>query len=139
MALAAAADDAPLLQEEVFGPVLPVRPCTGVAEAIAWIAARPAPLVVYLFGATPEEEAAIAAGTRSGALVTERCVEHVGFPALPFGGIGASGQGRLHGEEGFRTLSSLRARVRHRRVSLARLFDRPRGRAAELIAWLLLR
>ncbi len=137
--LAEAADDAPLLQEEVFGPVMPVRPCAGLADAIAWIAARPAPLVVYLFGATPEEEAAVAAGTRSGALVTGRCVEHVGFPALPFGGIGASGQGRLHGEEGFRTLSNLRARVRHRRVSLARLFDRPRGRATELIVRLLMR
>ena len=82
---------------------------------------------------------AVAAGTRSGAIVSGRCIEHVGFSALPFGGIGASGQGRVHGEEGFRTFSNLRARVRHRRFSLARLFDPPRGKLAEKISQQLVR
>ena len=107
-------------------------------EAVGWIAARPAPLVIYLFGATAAEEAAVAAGTRSGAIVTGRCIEHVGFGDLAFGGVGASGHGRLHGEEGFRALSNLRARVRHGRFSLARLFDPPRGSLAERITTRLL-
>jgi len=139
IALASVPDDVALAQEEVFGPVLPVRPCADLADAIAWIAARPAPLAIYLFGATAGEEAAVAAGTRSGAIVLGRCVEHVGFSALPFGGVGASGHGRLHGEEGFRTFSTLRARVRHGRFSLARLFDPPRRRLAEKIARQLVR
>ncbi len=131
--LAEAPDDHPLLQEEIFGPILPVVACADLGAAIGWIATRPAPLAIYLFGATREEEAAIAAATRSGAIIAGRCVEHAAFPALPFGGIGASGHGRTHGEEGFRTLSNLRARVRHGRFSLAQLFDPPRGAMAERI------
>ena len=138
IALATAPDDSALMREEVFGPVLPLRPCATLQEAVGWIAARPAPLVIYLFGATAAEEAAVAAGTRSGAIVTGRCIEHVGFGDLAFGGVGASGHGRLHGEEGFRALSNLRARVRHGRFSLARLFDPPRGSLAERITTRLL-
>lgn len=137
--LATAPDDSPLMRQEVFGPVLPLRPCVTLAEAVAWIAARPAPLVIYLFGATAAEEATLAAGTRSGAIVAGRCIEHVGFGDLAFGGIGASGHGRLHGEEGFRALSNLRARVRHGRFSLARLFDPPRGALAARITTYLFR
>jgi acyl-CoA reductase-like NAD-dependent aldehyde dehydrogenase len=137
--LATAPDDSALMTEEVFGPVLPLRACADLADAIAWIAARPPALAIYLFGATAPDDAAVAAGTRSGAIVHGRCVEHVGFSDLAFGGIGASGQGRTHGEEGFRALSNLRARVRHGRFSLARLFDPPRGSMAERITKRLLR
>jgi acyl-CoA reductase-like NAD-dependent aldehyde dehydrogenase len=139
IALATAPDDAPLMSEEIFGPLLALRPCAGLDDAIAWIAARGAPLCIYLFGASAQEEAAVASGTRSGAIVAGRCIEHVGFSALPFGGIGASGQGRTHGEEGFRALSNLRARVRHGRFSLARIFDPPRGSMAARIVQNLLR
>ena len=134
IALAAAPDGHPLLEEEVFGPILPVVERPDLASAIGWVSDRSHPLVVYLFGATEAEAAAVAAGTRSGAVVAGRCIEHVGFPALAFGGVGASGHGRLHGEEGFRTLSNLRAMVSHGRFSLARLFDPPRGGLAEKIA-----
>jgi acyl-CoA reductase-like NAD-dependent aldehyde dehydrogenase len=139
LALATAPDDAPLMTEEVFGPILPLRPCTDLADAIAWVAARPPALAIYLFGATAADEAAVAAGTRSGAIVHGRCVEHVGFSDLGFGGVGASGHGRTHGEEGFRALSNLRARVRHGRFSLARMFDPPHGSMAERITKRLLR
>lgn len=139
IALAEAPDDHPLLREEIFGPILPVRACADLATAIGWVAARPSPLAIYLFGATKAEEAAIAATTRSGAIVAGRCVEHVGFPDLAFGGVGASGHGRTHGEEGFRAVSSLRARVRHGRFSLARIFDPPRRAIAERIVEFLVR
>ena len=133
IALAEAPDHHPLLQEEIFGPILPVVACRDIAGAIGWIASRPAPLAIYLFGATAAEEAAIASGTRSGAVVIGRCVEHAGFPGLAFGGIGASGQGRTHGEAGFRAVSNLRARVRHGGFALARLFDPPRRPFADRI------
>ncbi|MBK1662402.1 hypothetical protein CKO45_29930 [Paracraurococcus ruber] len=132
IALAAAAPDHPIHQTEVFGPVLPVQPLSDLGAAIAWVAARPPPLAIYLFGATAEEEAQVAAGTRSGAIVAGRCVEYAAFPDLPFGGIGASGFGRRNGEAGFREFSLLRARVTHARWGLARLLDPPRtarGRA----------
>jgi coniferyl-aldehyde dehydrogenase len=129
----------PLLAAEVFGPVLPVLECAGLDEAIAWVAARPEPLAVYLFGATPAEEKAVAAGTKSGALVSGRALEFAAMTALPFGGVGGSGYGRRNGEAGFLVLSNLRARVRHGRFSLARLVDPPRGARARALVRRILR
>ncbi|TDH58672.1 aldehyde dehydrogenase family protein [Dankookia rubra] len=127
LALAEAPPGHSLHATEIFGPVLAVQPLPGLPAAIAWIAERPRPLAVYLFGATREEEAAVAAGTRSGALVAGRCIEYAAFPDLPFGGTGASGFGRRNGEAGFLEFSLLRARVAHGRWSLSRLLDPPRG------------
>jgi acyl-CoA reductase-like NAD-dependent aldehyde dehydrogenase len=122
--------DSALAREEIFGPVLALTPLPDLAAAIGWIAARPPPLAIYLFGATRAEEAAVAAGTRSGAVVSGRAVEYVAFPGLAFGGVGASGTGRYHGLRGFEEFSNLRATVRHGRWSLSRLFDPPRGNFA---------
>jgi acyl-CoA reductase-like NAD-dependent aldehyde dehydrogenase len=119
-----------LAAEEIFGPVLALAPCADLDAAIAWIRARPHPLAIYLFGATRAEEAAVAAATRSGAIVCGRAVEYAAFPGLAFGGVGASGFGRRNGEAGFREFSNLRARVRHGRWSLSRLFDRPQSEFA---------
>jgi len=126
LALAEAAPDSPLLHDEIFGPVLAVHCVADITEAIGWIAARPAPLAIYLFGATRSEEDAVAAGTRSGAIVVGRTLEYAAFPSLGFGGVGGSGIGRYHGLAGFLEFSDLRARVRHGRWSLSRLFDLPR-------------
>lgn len=123
-----------LAAEEIFGPILAMEECADLAAALAWVRARPHPLALYLFGATPAEEEAVAAGTRSGAIVTGRALEYAAITALPFGGVGESGFGRRNGEAGFREFSNMRARVRHGRWSLARLFDRPHsGFAKKLI------
>jgi acyl-CoA reductase-like NAD-dependent aldehyde dehydrogenase len=119
--------------------VLALAPQPDLAAALGWIAARPAPLAIYLFGATAAEERAVAASSRSGAIVSGRCLEYAAFPALAFGGVGASGFGRRNGEAGFREFSTLRARVRHGRWSLARLFDPPRGKGAGRLARRILR
>lgn len=129
----------PLHEAEVFGPVLALQPLPDLAAAIAWIAARPAPLAIYLFGACRAEAAAIAAGTRSGAIVEGRCVEYAAFPALAFGGVGASGFGRRNGEAGFLEFSALRARVAHGGWSLSRLLDPPRGARARALVRRILR
>jgi acyl-CoA reductase-like NAD-dependent aldehyde dehydrogenase len=116
-----------LAEEEIFGPVLALEECAELEAALAWVRARPHPLAIYLFGATAQEEARVAAVTKSGAIVCGRGVEYAAIMALPFGGVGGSGFGRRNGEAGFREFSNLRARVRHGRWSLARLFDRPRS------------
>jgi acyl-CoA reductase-like NAD-dependent aldehyde dehydrogenase len=116
-----------LAEEEIFGPVLAVELAPSLPHALDWIRARAAPLAIYLFGATQAEEEAVAAATRSGALVTGRALDYAAFPGLAFGGIGASGFGRRNGEPGFLEMSLLRARVRHGRWSLSRLLDHPRG------------
>ncbi|MBL6459036.1 aldehyde dehydrogenase family protein [Belnapia sp. T6] len=125
LALAEAPPGHALHSEEIFGPVLALQPLPDLAAALGWIAARPAPLALYLFGASRPEAAQVAARTRSGAIIEGRCVEYAAFPALAFGGVGASGFGRRNGEAGFREFSTLRARVRHGRWSLSRLFDPP--------------
>ncbi len=126
--VAEAQPDHPLQHEEIFGPVLLVQRCATLAAALDWIRARPHPLAIYLFGATAEEETAVAEGTKSGAIVHGRCLEYAAYPALPFGGVGASGFGRRNGEAGFLEFSTLRARVRDGgRWSLARLLDPPRN------------
>ncbi|MBB3900219.1 aldehyde dehydrogenase family protein [Roseococcus suduntuyensis] len=123
-----------LAREEIFGPLLAIQECAELAAALDWVRARPHPLAIYLFGATRAEEDAVAAGTRSGAIVTGRALEYAAITSLPFGGVGESGFGRRNGEAGFREFSNLRARVRHGRWSLARLFDRPHsGLAKKLI------
>jgi acyl-CoA reductase-like NAD-dependent aldehyde dehydrogenase len=137
--LAAAAEGSALAQEEIFGPILLVQEAAGLDAAVGWIAARGEPLAIYLFGADAAAEARIAAGTRSGAIVHGRCVDHVAFPGLGFGGVGASGFGRYHGRAGFDTFSDCRARVRHGPFALARLFDPPRGGFAESLIRRLLR
>jgi acyl-CoA reductase-like NAD-dependent aldehyde dehydrogenase len=126
LTLAEAPADAALGREEIFGPVLAVEPLPDLAAAIGWIIARTPPLALYLFGASAAEEDAVAAATRSGAIVTGRAVEYAAFPSIGFGGVGASGQGRYHGRAGFLAFSDMRARVRHGGWSLSRLFDLPR-------------
>ena len=137
--LASAPPDHPMHQAEIFGPVLALQPCATLAEALAWVNARPAPLAIYLFGASRAEATAIAAATRSGARVEERCLEYAAMPGLPFGGIGASGLGRRNAEAGFLEMSNLRAQVVQGGFSLSRLLDPPRGDRARALVRRLLR
>jgi len=123
-----------LAEQEIFGPILAMLECATLAEALAWVRENPHPLAIYTFGATASEEAQIAAGTKSGALVSERAVEYAALPGLGFGGVGASGFGRRNGEAGFREFSNPRARMRNAGWAMARMFDRPQsGFAKKLI------
>ncbi len=130
-ALATAPDDHKLHQEEIFGPVLALREMADLGAAIGTIGT---PLAIYLYGASAEEEARVAAATRSGALVCNGALEYAAFHAMAFGGVGASGFGRRNGRAGFDEFSNMRARVHHGRFSLARMFDFPRSAMAKKMA-----
>ena len=131
LTLAEAPPEAAICHEEIFGPILLMREDISLRSALEWVAERPAPLAIYLFGATPEEEKQIAAMSGGSALIAGRTVEFAGFQALGFGGSGDSGFGRRNGLAGFLEFSHRRARVHHRKFSLSRLFDQPRGKAVE--------
>jgi coniferyl-aldehyde dehydrogenase len=118
-----------LLEEEVFGPVLPLVEFPGLGEALAWIRSRPAPLAVYLFTRDRRAEAETLAATRAGALVVNDTVAQAAMETLPFGGVGASGFGRYHGRAGFETFSNRRVHLRAGRFNLARLVAPPYGAA----------
>eukprot|EP00931_Biecheleriopsis_adriatica_P095452 TRINITY_DN69051_c0_g1_i1.p1 TRINITY_DN69051_c0_g1~~TRINITY_DN69051_c0_g1_i1.p1 ORF type:complete len:500 (-),score=111.99 TRINITY_DN69051_c0_g1_i1:109-1608(-) len=100
--------DCSLLQDEIFGPILPIVTVESAKEAIAYVNARPKPLALYVFAPSAISEEVIAK-TSSGAVVVGDAMVHKGNPNLPFGGIGNSGIGRMHGLHGFRELSNERA------------------------------
>ena len=98
-----------VMQEEIFGPVLPVRTYRGIDEAIEYINAHDNPLGLYWFGADAAERERVLGRTSSGGVTINDVIGHVTVDDLPFGGIGASGMGAYHGVEGFRTFSHARA------------------------------
>jgi len=93
--------DSPVMQEEIFGPLLPVLPVEGVAEAIRFINAREKPLALYVFSGDKETQERVLTQTSSGGAVINHAVMHLACPALPFGGVGESGMGAYHGKHGF--------------------------------------
>ena len=97
-----ATDDMHIMQEEIFGPLLPVRTYRDRNEPVAYINDHPRPLAAYYFGNQPERQAAFADQTTSGALIINDLMLHASQEALPFGGVGASGIGAYHGIHGFR-------------------------------------
>lgn len=98
-----------VLDEEIFGPLLPLVPVSGRDEAIRMIKASPKPLAVYVFSADDGVRGSFAAETSSGALVYGAPAAHLTVPGLPFGGVGGSGMGAYHGEHSVRTFSHERA------------------------------
>lgn len=105
----------PLLQDELFGPLLPVLSVGGLQEAIEHIRRQPKPLALYLFSQSATAQQAVLQGTSSGGVCFNDVVMQAGVPDLPFGGVGKSGMGRYHGQAGFETFS-------HRRSVLRRPF-----------------
>ncbi len=108
--------DDPLMEEEIFGPVLPILPLSSLEEAVEAINSRPQPLAVYLFGGRQDWRDHLLASTRSGAICWNDVVLQGGIPQLPFGGVGESGMGAYHGRAGF-------VRFSHQRSVL----ERPQG------------
>ncbi len=103
------ADDTKLMQDEIFGPILPIKPYGEIDEVVAHIAARPHPLGLYYFGADAREEALVLERTCSGGVTLGNVISHGGVEELPFGGVGASGMGAYRGRDGFRRFSHARA------------------------------
>jgi aldehyde dehydrogenase (NAD+) len=91
------AEDA-VMQEEIFGPVLPLVEVSGVGGAIEFVTAREKPLALYVFTGNEETKRRFLTGTSSGAITFNLPMAHLAVPTLPFGGVGASGMGAYHGE-----------------------------------------
>jgi coniferyl-aldehyde dehydrogenase len=98
-------DDARVMQEEIFGPILPIRSVRSVDEAIAYINAHDRPLALYPFSHDRAEVEKILRSTLAGGVTVNDTVLHFGINALPFGGIGPSGMGAYHGRAGFDAFS----------------------------------
>ncbi len=95
----------PCMQEEIFGPLLPVLTFDALDEAIAHVSARPKPLACYLFTKDRAREAQVLRELSFGGGCVNDTVVHLATPRLPFGGVGESGMGNYHGHAGFETFS----------------------------------
>ena len=130
--------DMPLMQQELFGPVLPMLTYRSADEALALLRGFEKPLALYLFGRGADLEARVRNETASGGLVINGTVIQFVHPHLPFGGVNHSGQGHYHGEYSFRAFSHERAVLRERAVSPVASLYPPYGRALpRLTAWAL--
>jgi aldehyde dehydrogenase (NAD+) len=102
------APDSPLMQEEIFGPVLPVIAVESMEAAIRHVAARPKPLALYLFSRNPRLEEEVADRLSAGSMCFNDVVIFMAAQELPFGGVGNSGIGRYSGWYGFETFSHMK-------------------------------
>ncbi|GAA4768118.1 coniferyl aldehyde dehydrogenase [Novosphingobium ginsenosidimutans] len=114
-------DDMKVMQDEIFGPVLPIKTYKAIDEAIDYINAHDRPLGLYYFGEDARERERVLTRTISGGVTVNDVVMHVSIDDLPFGGVGPSGMGSYHGPEGFKTFSHARSVYTQPKFDLAKL------------------
>ena len=124
-------DEMKLMQEEIFGPLLPVVPYQRLDEAFAYINDRPRPLALYYFGYDKGEQQRVLHETHSGGVCLNDTLLHVAQDDMPFGGVGPSGMGHYHGHEGFLTFSKAKGVLIKQRFNAARLIYPPYGTAIQ--------
>ena len=98
-------EDMQLMQDEIFGPILPVMQYNDLSEALDHVNSKDRPLGLYYFGADKAEETRVLTETTSGGVTVNDVIMHVGQEDLPFGGVGPSGMGSYHGHDGFKNFS----------------------------------
>ncbi|QNM95034.1 coniferyl aldehyde dehydrogenase [Chitinimonas koreensis] len=131
-------EDMKLMQDEIFGPILPVLAYDRLDQAIDYVNARPRPLALYYFDYDRQRIQQVLANTISGGVGLNETVMHVGQDDLPFGGVGASGMGHYHGREGFETFSKMKPVFAQSRINGLWLMRPPYGkRMATLLKFML--
>ena len=118
-------DDMDVMQQEIFGPLLPVIAVDGLDEAIEFVRARPRPLALYYFGLSRERQEQVLNQTHSGGVCINETLMHVAIDDIPFGGVGPSGMGHYHGHEGFLTFSKAKSVFSKGRFNSAKLIFPP--------------
>lgn len=126
--------DMRICQEEIFGPLLPVHGYQSLEHVIDYITARPRPLACYLFSHNKEQHEEVLARTHSGGVTINDWGWHVLNHSVPFGGVGNSGIGNYHGEEGFRELSHARTVLQMRGWFPIQLFAPPYSNPIQKLA-----
>lgn len=121
-----------LMQEEIFGPILPIVAYDDFEQALDFVNARERPLALYWFGQDQRLLERALQRTVSGGVSVNDCLLHVGQVHQPFGGIGASGQGAHHGQCGFETFSHLKPVFVQSRLNFMHLVSPPYGRLVDL-------
>ena len=132
-------DEMAVMREEIFGPVLPIVPYDTLDDAILYVNRHPRPLALYWFGHSAANRDRVLRSTISGGVTINDACWHVAQENLPFGGVGASGSGAYHGEQGFRTFSKDKPVFYQARFNGFGLFRPPYGRHFDALIALLKR
>lgn len=124
-------DDMKVMQDEIFGPVLPIKTYERVEEAIDYVNRHDRPLGLYYFGSEEGEKRQVLDRTVSGGVTVNDVIFHVSMEELPFGGVGPSGMGAYHGHDGFKTFSHAKSVYHQPKINVAKLagFMPPYGEA----------
>jgi coniferyl-aldehyde dehydrogenase len=130
--------DMPVMQEEIFGPILPIVPYANLDQAIAVINSGPKPLALYCFSTEPSVVEGVVSRTSSGGVTVNGTLMHVAQDDLPFGGVGPSGTGAYHGHDGFLRFSHARAVFEISRLNVLDRLAPPYGRFFKFVTGLLL-
>ena len=128
-------DEMRVMQDEIFGPLLPVVPYEDLEQALAYVNARPRPLALYYFGYDKAGQQTVLERTHSGGVCLNDTLLHVAQDDLPFGGIGPSGMGHYHGHEGFLTFSKAKGVFIKQRFNAARIIYPPYGKALQKLVY----
>ena len=131
--LVGVSDDMKAMQEEIFGPVLPIETYSSFDEAIAKVNARPRPLALYAFGGDARLRERILRETIAGGITFDDTLWHFSNESLPFNGVGASGFGAYHGEHGFLAFTHEKAVFTQSRFALTWLLYPPYGKRFEIV------
>jgi coniferyl-aldehyde dehydrogenase len=126
--------DLGLMQEEIFGPILPVKAYDAIDDAIDYVNACERPLALYVFSKDAELANDVLRRTTSGGACVNSAAVHGALASLPFGGSGQSGSGRHHGLEGFREFSNLRGVFVRGGGDMIEAFAPPYGPQAQAVA-----
>ena len=114
-----ATDDMRLLQDEIFGPLLPIKTYKNFEETIRYVNARPRPLALYYFGSDAKEERDVLDRTTSGGVCLNDVIMHTAQEDLPFGGVGPAGMGAYHGYDGFKNFSHAKSIYKQTKLDVA--------------------
>ena len=124
-----------LMEEEIFGPILPIVSYGSLDEAIHYINDRPRTLALYFFGYDKTQQQHVVDNTHSGGMCINDSLMHVAQDDLPFGGIGDSGMGHYHGREGFLTFSHHRAIFTKQKFNSGKFVYAPHGTTAHKLVY----
>ncbi|WP_334180900.1 coniferyl aldehyde dehydrogenase [Pseudomonas nitroreducens] len=128
-------DEMKIMQEEIFGPLLPVIPYQTLDQALSYVNERDRPLALYFFGYDKREQDHVLAQTHSGGVCLNDTLLHVAQDDMPFGGVGPSGMGHYHGHEGFLTFSKAKGVFSKPRFNAARVIYPPHGKSLQKLVY----
>jgi coniferyl-aldehyde dehydrogenase len=114
-------EDMKVMQEEIFGPVLPIKTYERIEETIDYVNGHDRPLGLYYFGEEEAEKRQVLDRTISGGATVNDVIFHISMEDLPFGGVGPSGMGSYHGFDGFKTFSHAKAVYHQPKINVSKL------------------